>query len=53
MEPERNVGRAGYAERERRGQGEVTTLLTPPSLVHVLRSGWNGLVPLLHPSAGE
>jgi hypothetical protein len=26
-------------------------LLTPPSLVEVLRRGWQGLVPLLHPSA--
>ena len=27
-------------------------LVTPPSLVAVLRSGWEPLVPLLHPSAG-
>jgi len=26
-------------------------LLTPPSLVELLRGGWEGLVPLLHPSA--
>jgi hypothetical protein len=26
-------------------------LLTPPSLVALLRGGWEGLVPLLHPSA--
>jgi hypothetical protein len=26
-------------------------LLTPPSLVELLRRGWRGLVPLLHPSA--
>jgi hypothetical protein len=26
-------------------------LLTPPSLVELLRRGWQGLVPLLHPSA--
>ena len=26
-------------------------LLTPPSLVELLRGGWVGLVPLLHPSA--
>ena len=27
------------------------TVLTPPSLVGVLRRGWDGVVPLLHPSA--
>jgi hypothetical protein len=26
-------------------------LITPPSLVAVLRAGWNPVVPLLHPSA--
>ena len=26
-------------------------LLTPPSFVELLRGGWSGLVPLLHPSA--
>ena len=25
--------------------------ITPPSLIEVLRAGWNGAVPLLHPSA--
>jgi hypothetical protein len=29
----------------------VTTLITPPSLVEVLRAGWRPLVPLIHPSA--
>ena len=42
---------AGYAERIARPQGGVT-LLTPPALVAVLRAGWDGAVPLLHPSAG-
>jgi len=42
---------AGYAEREPRRSGAVA-LVTPPSLVAVLRTGWAGLVPLLHPSAG-
>jgi hypothetical protein len=28
-------------------------LITPPSLVEVLRRGWEPLVPLLHPSAVE
>jgi len=30
----------------------VAALLTPPSLVGVLQTGWRGDVPLLHPSAG-
>jgi hypothetical protein len=41
---------AGYAERAPRPHGRAT-LITPPSLVAVLRSGWEPLVPLLHPSA--
>ena len=41
---------SGYAERRPRGGGEAS-LITPPSLVEVLRSGWSGAVPLLHPSA--
>ena len=39
----------GYADRKpcpSRAQ-----LITPPSLVEVLRAGWDGAVPLLHPSA--
>jgi hypothetical protein len=40
----------GYAERAPRRAG-TATLLTPPSLVAVLRAGWAGAVPLLHPSA--
>jgi hypothetical protein len=31
--------------------GESAALVTPPSLVAVLRSGWAGAVPLLHPTA--
>jgi hypothetical protein len=27
------------------------SVITPPSLVEVLRRGWHGAVPLLHPSA--
>ena len=42
---------AGYAEREPVG-GAAVDVLTPPSLVEVLRRGWDGAVPLLHPSAG-
>jgi len=43
---------AGYtaaAARPARGEVEV---VTPPSLVAVLRAGWDPLVPLLHPSGG-
>ena len=40
---------AGYTERvARRGN---TLLVTPPMLVELLRAGWQGDVPFLHPSA--
>lgn len=42
---------AGYAERRPRPAGERALVITPPSLVDVLRSGWDPLVPLMHPSA--
>jgi hypothetical protein len=42
---------AGYSQRRRRKSGEAT-VLTPPSLVEVLRAGWDPAVPLFHPSAG-
>ena len=41
----------GYGERRPRRRGGEATLITPPTLVDVLRSGWRGSVPLLHPSA--
>ena len=41
---------SGYAERRARPGGEAV-VITPPLLVAVLRSGWQGAVPLLHPSA--
>ncbi len=42
---------AGYVERRARpGRAE---LVTPPSLVGVLRAGWDPVVPLLHPSASN
>ncbi len=44
---------AGYVERTPRPTGERTLLITPPSLVSVLRAGWHPAVPLVHPSAGE
>ena len=39
----------GYAER-RPATGRAR-LLTPPSALPVLATGWNGVVPFLHPSA--
>jgi hypothetical protein len=42
---------AGYSDRRRRPSGGAT-VLTPPSLVEVLRAGWDPAVPLFHPSAG-
>lgn len=42
---------AGYAARMRRGVGRRAVLITPPSLVCVLREGWQPLVPFVHPSA--
>jgi hypothetical protein len=42
---------AGYAERAARPSDGRARLITPPSLVAILRSGWEGAVPLLHPSA--
>jgi hypothetical protein len=41
---------AGYAERVVRPPGPAT-VITPPSLLAVLRSGWGGAVPLLHGSS--
>ena len=42
---------SGYAgSRPRPARGEAT-VITPPSLLAVLRSGWTPLVPLVHPSA--
>jgi hypothetical protein len=43
---------AGDTTRLPRPRNERATVVTPPSLVEVLRSGWAGAaVPLLHPSA--
>ena len=41
---------SGYTDARPRGRG-MTTLLTPPSLAAVLAAGWEGAVPLLHPTA--
>lgn len=42
---------AGYGKRRRREPRADAQLITPPSLVEVLRAGWEPLVPILHPSA--
>jgi hypothetical protein len=41
----------GYVDARPRPSRVDTVLVTPPSLVEVLRTGWEPLVPLLHPSA--
>ena len=41
----------GYAGSVARRLSGPATVLTPPSLVAVLATGWQGVVPLLHPSA--
>jgi len=41
----------GYDRHVERARGERARLLTPPALVALLGSGWQGLVPLVHPSA--
>jgi hypothetical protein len=43
---------AGYVERRPRGSGRVA-LLTPPSVLEVLRAGWEPVVPLVHPTSGR
>jgi hypothetical protein len=42
---------ARYVDRVPRPARKDAIVLTPPSLVAVLRAGWRPLVPLLHPSA--
>jgi hypothetical protein len=44
---------AGYTERMPTRGVAAAELITPPSLVAVLRAGWNPVVPLLHPSAAH
>jgi hypothetical protein len=43
---------AGYVDGRPRPRG-TAAVLTPPSLVAVLAAGWEGAVPLLHPSASS
>jgi hypothetical protein len=42
---------AGYLKPKRRPERGDAILLTPPALVAVLRTGWQPVVPLIHPSA--
>jgi hypothetical protein len=42
---------SGYAERVARPRTGAATVITPPSLLAVLRGGFTGVVPLVHPSA--
>jgi hypothetical protein len=44
---------AGYDARAERPARCAATVITPPSLLAVLRTGWRGAVPLVHPTAGE
>jgi hypothetical protein len=39
----------GYAARRRRPRGRIE-VITPPTTLRVLESGWRGSVPFLHPS---
>ena len=42
---------AGYAKRRRPAPGALVAPITPPSLLALLRAGWEPVVPLVHPSA--
>jgi hypothetical protein len=42
---------AGYRPAMPRPSREQVALVTPPSLVDVLRAGWKSVMPLVHPSA--
>ena len=42
---------AGYAEQVPQPAGRPAVVITPRSVVEVLRAGWQPLVPFLHPSA--
>jgi hypothetical protein len=41
----------GYGDGHRRPRNGLASVLTPPSLIAILRSGWSPSVPLLHPSS--
>jgi hypothetical protein len=42
---------AGYADHSPRPKSGQAVVITPPSLVGVLRTDWQPLVPLIHPSS--
>ena len=42
---------SGYVARMPRPAGRAARLITPPSLIGALRAGWQGCLPLVHPSA--
>lgn len=42
---------AGYQSRSQRPKHTQARVITPPSLVAVLRTDWRSLVPVVHPSA--
>jgi hypothetical protein len=42
---------AGYTERARRPRAQRANVITPRSLVDVLRTGWDPVVPLFHPTS--
>jgi hypothetical protein len=42
---------AGYSARRRRTLRTQARVITPPSVVALLRGGWQSLVPVVHPSA--
>ena len=44
---------AGYGAISRRPTSGEAVVITPPSLLAVLSEGWDGAVPLLHPSASR
>jgi hypothetical protein len=41
----------GYRDLHRRPSRGRATVITPPSLIAILRTGWSPTVPLLHPSS--
>lgn len=43
----------GYGTRAPRPSRGAATVITPPSLLAVLRRDWRPVVPLLHPSADD
>jgi hypothetical protein len=44
---------AGYGERRGRPSNRPAVVITPPSLLSILSSGWSPDVPLLHPTAAD